>query len=342
MKRITKEVWSKLPDGREITRWQITGKKLTVWLINFGATVQRMTYDDSDIILSLPTAEIYDRLRVACIGATVGRYAGRIAGGRFTIGNTSYRLSRNQDGNHLHGGFNGFSVQVWEGHEFENETDAGVVFRLISPDGDEGYPGRLETAVTFTVTQDDALRITYQAVSTKSTIVNLTNHCYFNLNGYRVNEQGLHEFNGNNSDIELMIDADRVVDLIDQLPTGRLLTVANTPFDFRTPKPIARDMPLLPTTAAEGYDHCFVLNRHAPDQPSVTAYSRRTGITLTCVTDRPGVQLFTMDNPGDAFAIETQLFPDSPNHPGFPNAVLNAGEPFSSETVYRFSRRDNV
>lgn len=340
MKKIIKEPWGHAPDGSEVFRWTLSGDKLSVSIINFGATVQRMTYDGRDIIFSLPDVEKYAKFSFACIGATVGRYAGRIAGGEFCLNGVKYRLTQNHEGNHLHGGAQGFHTKVWDGDIVDCDGSQGLELHLFSPDGSEGYPGDLNVSAVFTVTQDDRFQIVYRAkCDKKDTILNLTNHCYFNLNGIRTNTSSFPESDSDNNDVELMINADFITEQVNSLPTGKLLPVDGTPFDFRTPKILACDMSSAEETAKNGYDHFFVLREQEPNRPSVTAYSRRSGIFMECFTNRPGVQLFTMGNPGDAFALEAQSFPDAPNHPNFPTTVLRAGEEWCGRIIYQFSTK---
>lgn len=336
MNRIIKEPWGRLSDGREIFRWTATGNRLSVSFINFGATVQDILYDGRleplHLAASLPEAALYEKYAMGCIGATVGRYAGRIAGGRFLLDGHEVRLTRNQHGNHLHGGKHGLSTKVWEGAGFEDESGAGVTFTLLSPDGEEGYPGNLNVTVRYTVTADDCLRIAYRAVSDKDTVINLTNHTYFNPNGIF---PGKPHYYGDNRTVELTIHADAVLELDGQLPTGQLLSVDGTPFDFRSPKIVTRDMKQTKETE-DGYDHTFVFSPHDPETPVASIDGTKSGIRIECLTDQPGAQLFTMGNPGFALALEAQHFPDSPNHPTFPSTLLRAGDEFRSETVYRF------
>ena len=339
MHPIIEENWGKVR-GQQVKRYTLASDRLSVSIINFGATIQRITYGGKDMIVSLPDAETYARLSRGCIGATVGRYAGRINGGRFSLDGTAYQLTRNQDGHHLHGGNTGFGAKLWDNAETVSfDGGAELRLRLFSPDGEEGYPGDLHVSAVFRVTEDDTLTVAYQAeVSKKDTIVNLTNHCYFTPNGFS------RRSGTDNRDVELMMDADHILELNHLIPTGKLLPVDGTPFDFRIPKPVSRDMADDEETAS-GYDHTFVFRhpdvyRH-PDlsKPSVVAYGVKSGIQIECFTNQPGAQLFTMGNPGDAFALETQHFPDSPNHPDFPSTRLRVGDKFSSETVYRFSVR---
>ncbi len=334
--RIKTEDWGKTSDGSLVYRYIVSGDRLVVSFINFGATIQRMTYDGVDIIFSLPDVNKYAEFSLGCMGATVGRYAGRIAHGAFELEGIKYQLTCNQNGNHLHGGNCGFNTKVWSGTPFENEDEAGVEFTVLSPDGDEGYPGNLNVSVRFSVTSDDKLIISYTAQTDKPTVINLTNHCYFNLNGFTLNEQGSPNSNGDNNDIELMIDADYITELSDSIPTGNLIYVGSTPFDFRSPKIIASNAVQLKDS--DGYDHNFVLNNPTIDKPAAVAISRKSGIKMECFTDQPGIQFFSLGKTKPTFALETQHFPDSPNHPNFPNALLYPDDIFSSTTIYKFSK----
>lgn len=335
--KIITEAWGLDLNGNTVYRYTVLGNRLTASFINFGATIQRMTYDNTDIIFSMPDIKKYAKFSGGCMGATVGRYAGRIAGGNFQIDGIKYNLTRNQKGNHLHGGKHGFNTKVWNVIPFESDGEAGVEFSMISPDGDEGYPGNLRVSVKFTVSDDDCLKISYRAETDKPTIINLTNHCYFNLNGIRFGKLKFPQSDGDNSDIELMLDADYITELENSIPTGKLIDVSGTPFDFRSPKVISQDVGKI--KGNDGYDHNFVFNNPSFDKPSATAFSRKSGILMECFTDQPAAQLFSLGNPGSAFALETQHFPDSPNHPNFPNTILRPNEVFESTTIYKFTKK---
>lgn len=329
------ENWGKTANGSMVYRYTISGSKLTASFINFGATVQRLTFDGNDIILSMPDLNQYEKFSDGCMGATIGRYAGRIAKGEFKINGALYHLTKNQKGNHLHGGTHGFNTKIWSGRTFETEDEAGVEFKTISPDGEEGYPGNLNITVKFSITHDDCLKINYNATTDRPTIINLTNHCYFALKGIHTDKFGRPVTDNDDSDIEMMINADYITEQKDAIPTGDLIDVTETPFDFRKPKPISRDIPKI--RGMNCYDHNFVLTHHNSEQPSMSAYCHKTNILMECFTDQPGAQLFTLGNPVFAFAFETQHFPDSPNHTNFPNTILLPNEEFSSQTVYKFS-----
>ncbi len=236
MHPIIEENWGKVR-GQQVKRYTLASDRLSVSVINFGATIQRIIYSGRDMIVSLPDAETYARLSRGCIGATVGRFAGRINGGRFAIDGTEYQLTRNQDGHHLHGGNEGFGARFWDKAETDvSDSGAELRLHLFSPDGEEGYPGHLTVTAVFRVTEDDKLAVSYHAgVSERDTVINLTSHCYFAPNGFSRHAAA------DNRDVELMMDADYVVELNRLIPTGRLLPVDGTPFDFRIPAPIARE-----------------------------------------------------------------------------------------------------
>ena len=332
---VKEENWGRISGGRIAKRFTLSNGDLSVSLIDYGASVQRIVYRGMDMALSLPEASLYEKFRFGCIGATVGRYAGRVAEGRFCIDGTEYRLTRNHKGNHMHGGEQGFNTKLWEGRITDNNR---VQFTLISPDGEEGYPGNLEVSVTYSLSEGNRLEILFGAVSDRDTIINLTNHCYFNPNGIDTKR---HIFRKppatDNRDTELFIEAERVLELGDNgLPTGKLLPVDDTSFDFRTQRPIAGGAY---ETPAGGYDHTFALCGHNDEEPVAVAKGVKSGVSIGFFTDQPAVQLYTMGNPGNIFALEAQRFPDSPNHSEFPSAVLRAGEKYSGSIAYVFSYR---
>jgi aldose 1-epimerase len=279
-------------------------------------------------------------------GALIGRYGNRIAKGRFALNGTEYTLVTNNGENHLHGGNKGFDQVLWSAQPIE--ADNALKLTYISQDMEEGYPGTLTTAVTYTLTNNNELKVLYEATSNKPTIVNLTQHSYFNLSG---------DCTKLISDHELLIDADTFLPVDDGLiPTGEFRNVENTPFDFRTAKTIGRDISAKNTQLelAQGYDHNWVLNS---DKKSIgfaaSAYHPESGRLLEVFTDQPGVQFYSgnfldgayhgkygityKDKTG--FCLETQHFPDSPNQKEFPSVVLNPGEYYWSNTVFRFSTK---
>ena len=275
-------------------------------------------------------------------GATVGRYANRIGGGKFTLEGQEYNLSINNGPNSLHGGIDNFSSRVWDVVQADDQM---IVLELLSEDMNEGYPGNLKVKVTYTLTNDNAINIAYEATTDKTTIINLTNHSYFNLNG---------EGNGDILDHVIQIAADKYTPIDATLiPTGEIATVTNTPFDFTTAEVIGKriDADHLQIGFGKGYDHNFVLNKHDLNTSVTTVIGDKTGIKMQVFTDQPGMQFYTGNfmsgantiraNVGDiartGFALETQHFPDSPNKPHFPTVALKPGEIYRTQTTYKFS-----
>ena len=336
------EPFGRLPDGRSVERYTLTGAGgLTVKVLTYGATVQSLVFDGVDVVLGYDTLAGYQNGQ-SCQGAAIGRYGNRIAGGRFTIDGVEYALARNEaDVNHIHGGTVGFDRRLWQAEPLMAEEPT-LRLTLISPDGEEGYPGNLTATVTYSVTADNALRILYTATSDKDTHFNPTNHAYFNLNG-----------GGDVLEHTLTIRADRYTPVDENLiPLADIQAVAGTPFDFTAPKAVGRDIRAKDAqlkVVGQGYDHNFVLTG---EQPFATLYAPQSGIEMTCFTDQPGVQLYTavnLNEPGGkggtplcrygALCLETQHYPNTPNRPDFPSTLLKAGERFHSETVYRFAKR---
>lgn len=282
-------------------------------------------------------------------GALIGRYGNRIDNAQFSLNGQTYILDANNGPNHLHGGEPGFDERVWNAELFEKVDSVGVVLHYTSPDGEEGYPGRLETEVTYTLTNENELVIDYRATATEATPVNLTQHSYFNLNGVG---------DGTILDHELMIDAEAFTPVDSTLiPTGEFRSVAGTPFDFREPTPIGAriDQSNRQLGIAGGYDHNFVLARQDRDSLHLAArvYDPDSGREMEVLTTEPGLQFYSgnfldgslVGKSGTPYekhaglALETQHFPDSPNQPNFPSTILRPGETYTSQTVYRFSVR---
>ena len=325
-------------EGADVKEFTISDGGLSVSVMEYGATIHRIMFGGVDCVAGYDGLDGYIN-GGSYQGATVGRYANRIAAAKFTMDGKEYRVGMNNGTNSLHGGFTGFSHRMFKG---EQVSDNAVKFSIFSPDGEGGYPGNLDTSVTFTV-EGDTLRLYYEAESDKDTPINLTNHAYFNLGSK------------DNLTTVLKINADRITEVDGELiPTGKYIDVEGTPFDFRTAKPIGRDIagdhPQI--KAGGGYDHNFVLGSPGVfKKDAAVAYCPESGITMTCSTDRPGVQLYAscmLDEPCGkggvplskfyAFCLETQVFANTPNRPEFPNCILKAGEKFNSVTEYSFKK----
>lgn len=351
---ITKDSFGTTSAGEAVDRYSF-GQQGRLWvrMLTYGATIQSIEVPDrwgrvADVVLGLPTIETYQS-ESPYFGATIGRFGNRIAKGQFTLDGVQYQIPVNNGQNALHGGPIGFDKKIWAAVEVREHNRVGVQFTYVSPDMEMGFPGTLTTVVTYTVNNRGELTIHYHATTDKATVVNLTNHSYFNLGG---------EGQGDIYDHVAQVFADRYTPTdTTQIPLGPLEKVAGTPFDFRRPHTFGErirdgvDQLLL----AQGYDHNWVLNRDAGDPPSLAARVQhpRSGRVLECITDQPGVQLYTSNfltgtfsgisgkiyRQGDAFTLETQHFPDSPNEPSYPSTVLRPGQVLDSTTVFRFSTR---
>lgn len=321
---------------------------MRVGILTFGGIIASLEVPDrrgrrANVVLGLSSLDGYAR-RSPHFGAVVGRFANRIAGGRFAIDGVRYRLDTNNGPNALHGGRNGFDKRVWQAADTEGET---LILGYLSRDGEEGYPGNLAVKVAYRLGETDELRIDYQATTDQPTIVNLTNHSYFNLAG---------EGEGDVLDHVVSIDADFFTPTdATQIPTGELRPVRDTPFDFTTPRSVGERIRLddEQLRLARGYDHNWVLRRadRSGVRPAARVFDPATGRILEVLTDRPGVQFYTGNSltgelagpsgrtyrQSDGLCFETQAFPDAPNQPAFPSAVLRPGEVFRSTTIFRFS-----
>jgi aldose 1-epimerase len=333
-------------EGKPVTLYTLTNKNgMSVGIMNYGATVVDLVVPDrqgklGDIALGFDSVEPYLK-QTAYLGATIGRYGNRIASGSFSLNGKTYQLPKNNGPNSLHGGANGFDKQMWKATQLQGEPPS-IEFTRTSPDGEEGYPGKLNVKVTFTVTEKNELRIAYEATADKPTIVNLTNHTYFNLAGA-----------GNGTILGQMLtlhaDAFTPVDAT-LIPTGEIKKVAGTPWDFESPKPIGKDLQAVGGNPV-GYDHNFVLEKNASIAAEV--FDPSSGRVMKVETDQPGIQFYTgnfldgtLTGKGGksypqyaAFCLETQHYPDSPNRPNFPSTVLKPGETYKTWTVYAFSTK---
>ncbi|CAL9575036.1 aldose epimerase family protein [Streptomyces sp. Tu 3180] len=321
------ELFGTLPDGTPVHRWTLERAGVRVRVLSYGGIVQSVEVPDREgrtgnVVLGFPGLDGYLTHPEPFLGALIGRYANRIAHARFVLDGAVHALTPNNGPNSLHGGRGGFDKRVWDVTAVEH----GLRLTRVSPHGEEGFPGRLEVAVTYTLDERGALGIVYEAVTDAPTPVNLTNHSYWNLAG-----------SGSAAGHELRIAASRFTPVdADLIPTGELADVTGTRFDFREAR-----------ATGTGYDHNLVLDKGVTPAPVEVAelYDPGSGRVLTVATTEPGMQLYTADHigepfaPGDGVALETQHFPDSPNRPEFPDTVLRPGEAFRSETVYGFSVR---
>lgn len=331
-------------DERPVELYTLSSENMVVRITNFGGIVTSLKVPDrngkmADVVLGFDQIDGYKDTH-PYFGCIVGRYANRIARAGFSLEGIFYRLNANNGKNHLHGGYEGFDKKIWKADEIHRENEAGIELSLISPDGEEGFPGKLTVKVTYTVTLNNELRIEYCALTDKPTPVNLTHHSYFNLKG-----AGEGDILGH----KLMIDADRHTVVNEELiPTGELRDVVNTPMDFRHLKEIGRDIGLV-----EGaFDHNFVLNSNGEMKKVAELREEISGRIMEVLTDQPGLQFYSGNfldetikgKQGKIYGkhyglcLETQHFPDSPNRPEFPSTTLLPGETYKSTTIYKFSR----
>lgn len=333
-------------DGDSVKLYTLTNGTAVAAITNYGARVISLHVPDKsgnlvDVVLGYKDLASYRQPGEGFYGAVVGRFGNRIAKGQFELDGQQYQLELNDGPNTLHGGTNGLFAKVWE---VKHVTDSSLELQYISPDGEAGYPGKLEATVTYTLTSDNGLDIAYHATTDKATVVNLTNHAYFNLSG---------EGDSTILDHLLTIRADGYTPVDETLiPTGEIAPVENTPFDFRQPTAIGARIDTADDQLAlgKGYDHNFVLKKDPGLQLIATVESPKTGIVMDILTEEPGLQFYSgnfMDNVQNAkggktygyrsaFCLETQHFPDSPNRPDFPSTVLKPGEEYKTRTVYQF------
>ncbi len=335
-----------LPDGTAVELYTLENANgLSLRVITYGATITELHVPDrsgrlGDIVLGLRSLEEYEAQN-SYMGCVIGRFANRIARGRFMLDGRTYAIAVNDPPNTLHGGARGFGRAVWKARAVEGPGGPSVEFRHVSPDGDEGFPGVLRVRMTCTLTNANELRIDYEAQADRTTPVNLTHHSYFNL-----------ACGGDILGHRLRINARRYTPVDATLiPTGALADVAGGPLDFTVPKPVGRDIRRA-SGGPGGYDHNFVLDAGSAGLAlAATLHEPAGGRTMEVLTDEPGMQLFTSNHfdgslvgkRGEpylrhaALSLETQHFPDSVNQPGFPSTLLRPGGTFRSTTVHRFS-----
>ncbi|QQL48671.1 aldose epimerase family protein [Mucilaginibacter ginkgonis] len=336
-------------NGKQVKLFKLKGENgMEAAITNFGGRVVSLLVKSAagkmvDVVAGFDDLKGYQGSASNYYGALIGRYGNRIAKGHFNLNGTDYTLFINNKPNSLHGGKVGFDSKVWDAKMLNEHT---LELTYHSADMEEGYPGNLDVKVTYAVTKYNSLSITYEAKTDKLTVINLTNHSYFNLNGWGSGDILKHI-------IQINADAYTPVDST-LIPTGKIADVKGTPFDFRAPLPIgdridANDGQI---TFGKGYDHNFVLNKHSTQLPVVTVSGDKTGLVMKVFTTEPGVQFYTgnfmkgdskmkgghPDAYRNAFCLETQHFPDSPNQPNFPSTVLKPGKVYKSLTYYQFEK----
>ncbi|MDC1216853.1 galactose mutarotase [Flavobacteriaceae bacterium] len=351
--QIEKNSFGKTSDGIEVDQFIMKNKNgMKVGVITYGGIITFLTAGDKnneykDIVLGYDNLAQYEASS-PYFGAIIGRYGNRIAEGKFDLNGESYELVKNNGDNHLHGGLKGFDKVVWKAKQNITENTALIELTYFSKDMEEGYPGNLKVKVTYTLDNNDELTVNYEASTDKTTIVNLTQHSYFNLSG---------DFKNDILDHELVINANSFLPVNSKLiPPGKFQDVLGTPFDFRNSKTIRRDINVEDEQLKNGlgYDHCWVLNDQSEGFRFVaSAYEPNSGRLLEIFSDEPGIQFYSGNfldgtlpsktggkyNFRTGFCLETQHFPDSPNQKKFPTVELNQGENYSSRTSFKFSVR---
>jgi len=351
---ITHKPFGKTTDGQSVDIYTLRNRSgMEARITNYGGIVVSLTTADrngklADVVLGYNDLDTYMRPPFPYFGAIIGRYGNRIAKGRFTLNGVEYKLAINNGENSLHGGIKGFDKQVWTARERKSGNGPALVLTYLSKDGEEGYPGNLRTTVVYTLTNNNELRIDYTASTDKDTVINLTHHSYFNLAG---------EGNGDILQHNLVLRAESFIPTdAGSIPTGEIRNVAGTPFDFRKANTIGErinndDEQL---KLGNGYDHTWVIDGSMGTlRQAAVVYERTSGREMEVWTTEPGVQFYT-GNFLDAaiigksgkpyprrsgFCLETQHYPDSPNHPNFPTTTLRKGATYHSTTIYRFSAR---
>lgn len=348
--KVMKEDFQVMHEGKQVGLFTLKNTNgMTVQITNYGGKIVSIIVPDkegnfADVCLGYESAEEYIN-GIASLGATMGRVTNRIANGQFTLNDTTYRLAKNNGEHTIHGGAKGFRFKVWDANQID---DQNVVLSYFSADGEEGFPGSLHVSVQFTINDQNELKLQYTATTDKTTVINFTNHAFFNLAG---------EGNGDILDHELIVNARQYTPVdATAIPTGEIASVTGTPLDFtemtRIGDRIDDDFDQLKHVG--GYDHNYVIDK-SPGEMALAAllYEPKTGRVMEVKTTEPGVQVYTANSLTDndkgkggktygsrsAVCLETQHFPDSPNHPNFPSTVLNPGEEYTSTTIYRFSTK---
>ena len=348
---IAKAIYGKTDKGEQVDRYTLKNQKgMEVNIITYGGIISSLKVPNKagvseEVVIGFNSLEQYMKPN-PYFGALIGRYGNRIAKGKFTLDGKEYSLAINNKPNALHGGPEGFHRAIWTAVEVKGGDNASLKLKYVSKDMEEGYPGNLTVFVTYTLDKNNSLEVLYEATTDKKTVVNLTQHSYFNLSG---------DFSKPILDQEITINADKLVPVAATLiPTGKLTDVTNTPFDFRKPKTIGKDIEAKDEQLKNGlgYDHCWALNnQNKGERFAASDYDAGSGRLLEVYTDQPGIQLYSgnfldgtlpMRNGGTyahrtGLCLETQHYPDSPNQKDFPSTVLNPGEKYKTKTTFKFS-----
>jgi len=340
--KIRKRSFGTLYNGKKVSIFTVSNGTMSFSVTDYGCTITSIEVPGKDgkvddVVLGYSTLDGYTK-NDKFFGCIVGRFANRIADAKFDLSGKTWQLDVNDNDNCLHGGKNGYQKIVWDAEPFRTTREVGIAFRRVSPAGEQGFPGRLELKVTYSLTATNDLCIRYAAKTDEPTPVNLTNHTYFNLAGHD---------SGTVLDHQVQLFCDKYVPVdAHAIPTGKILDVAGTPFDFTKPKTIGKDF----AATKGGYDHNWVVNRGGDSPyPVAGVYEPVSGRTLTVYSTQPGVQFYTGNFIGEVagkngavyrnnggFCLETQHFPDSPNRPDFPDSILKPGDRYRQETVWHF------
>jgi aldose 1-epimerase len=350
---LSKKPFGKISDGTNVEEYTLSNGTMEVRIITYGGVITSIKVPDKtgetrNVVLGFEGLEDY-LTKSLYFGCITGRYANRIANAKFSLNNTDYKLSANDGTGLLHGGFNGFDKKIWQAKEIKTNNEVGIELSYLSPDGEEGFPGNLQTTVTYTLNANNELSINYKATTDKATVLTLTNHSYFNLAG---------EGSGTILEHELMLNADHYTPVNSAaIPTGEIAKVEGTPFDFRKMQRIGNSIRSghEQMEYGRGYDHNWVINRTDPKDGEMklaaTLLEPTSGRILEVLTTEPGIQFYSgnflpgnlvgasgnLYRQGDGLCLETQHYPDSPNQANFPSTVLNPGETYDTTTVFRFS-----
>jgi aldose 1-epimerase len=345
MLTVQSEPFGQTEAGDEIIQFSLRNSHgMKVSVLNLGGIITSVEVPDRDgklanVTLNFPDVASY-LVNAPYFGGICGRYANRIARGKFTLDDTEYELAVNNGANHLHGGKIGFMKKIWQPETFQNDKAAGVKFAYVSPDGEEGYPGKLKVAVSYVLTEDNELRIEYEASTDRPTVLNLTNHAYWNLGGVPGSPI---------LDHELTLSCSRYLPVdLSSIPTGEIADVAGTPMDFVTAEKIGARIDQT-VNGGGGYDHCYVVDGTFGElRPAAKVLDPKSGRVMEVLTTEPGIQFYTgnfLEGTAEtgnaakhgAFCLEAQHFPDSPNRPEFPTTRLNPGQTYRQTTVHKFS-----